>query len=203
MNGPVRNAKIRWLLSVVIMTVSLSGFAQVSQPNRYEKEQKRRFGDFHVVCLEEQGLALLRDKEKYEQGDRIWEFTQVDTLLAEVWTKELSVEPKFRLVGYDYRDKNLYYLFRAGETDMGDLKIVKLDPQHRQVLEFNYKPELAIQLSHLILSAIRSFLRATYRGNPQSSYLIWKPIRQRLLRACWLTTPKFLMCAPISTIRLM
>lgn len=148
MNGIVRNGKKRWLLSVVVMAVSLSGFTQVSQPNRFEKEQKRRFGDFHVVSLEEQGLALLRDKEKYEQGDRLWEFTQIDTLLAEVWTKELSVEPKFRLVGYDYRDKNLYYLFRAGETDMGDLKIVKLDPRDRQVLEFNYKPELAIQLSH-------------------------------------------------------
>lgn len=147
MNRIVRNGS-RWWLGVLVMTISFHGFAQLSQPNRFEKEQKRRYGDFHVVGMEDQGLALLRDKEKYEQGERIWEFTQVDTLLAEVWTKELAVEPKFRLVGFDYREKNLYYLFRAGETDLGDLKILKLDPRSQQVFEFNYKPELSIQLSH-------------------------------------------------------
>ncbi len=144
----VRLGGVRIIGLAMLMAFSLNGVAQLSQPGRFEKEQKRRFGDFHVVSMEEQGLALLRDKEKYEQGDRVWEFTQVDTLLAEVWTKELAVDPKYRLVGHDYRDKNLYYLFRVGEADLGDLKIFKLDPQTKQVLEFNYKPELTIQLTH-------------------------------------------------------
>jgi len=148
MKCAVRYEGLRLFLLLSLVAASFCGMAQLSQTGRFEKEQKRRFGDFHVVSLEEQGLALLRDQEKYEQGDRVWEFTQLDTLLAEVWTKELSVKPKYRLVGYDYRDKNLYYLLRSGEADLGDLKIFKLDPQTKQVLEFDYKPELAIQLTH-------------------------------------------------------
>ncbi len=148
MKCEVRIGGVRFIYLAMLMVCSLNGVAQLSQPARFEKDQKRRFGDFHVVSLEDQGLSLLRDKEKYEQRERLWEFIQLDTTLAEVWTKDLTVEQKYRLVGHDYRDRNLYYLFRSGDTDLGDLKIIKLDLQARQVLEFNYKPELAIQLTH-------------------------------------------------------
>lgn len=138
----------RFFFSMILMIGALNTVAQLSQVGRFEKEQKSRFGDFHVVSLEDQGLALLRDREKYEQRDRRWEFIQIDTMLAEVWTMDLAVDHKYRLAGYDYREKKMYYLFRIGETDLGDLKIIKLDPQTKQMFEFNYKPELAIQLTH-------------------------------------------------------
>ncbi|NOS91764.1 MAG: hypothetical protein HOP30_07565 [Cyclobacteriaceae bacterium] len=148
MRCEVRIGGVRYIGLAMLMAFSLCSVAQLSQPGRFEKDQKRRFGDFHIVSLEDQGLALLRDKEKYEMRERLWEFIQLDTALAESWTKDLTVEQKYRFVGHDYRDKNLYYLFRAGDTDLGDLKIIKLDLQAKQVLEFDYKPELAIQLTH-------------------------------------------------------
>jgi hypothetical protein len=146
-----RTVRIGWrsfFLLLLVAGLSVQAVAQLAQPNRFEKEQKRKYSNYNVVSLEEHGLALLQDKEKYEQGDRLWEFTLVDTLLAEVWTTNLAVKQKFRLIGYDYRDKNLYYLFRSGEAELGDIKIFKLDLHARQVLEFDYKPELAIQLTH-------------------------------------------------------
>ncbi len=139
----------RLLTLLLVMTFTVIGtVAQVTQPARYEKEQKNSYRDFTVISMGEEGIALIRDKQKYEHGDNLWEVILLDSTLNESWTKELAVENRYHLIGHDYRDKNLYFLFRMGETDQGKLKIIKVDGINHQTEEHNYEPELAVRPTH-------------------------------------------------------
>jgi hypothetical protein len=149
------------LVSVAMSNLSI---AQLSQPRRFEREHKSRDVDYTVVAMGEQGIALIRDKEKYERGEKFWELILVDTTLAEIATKEIPIDNRYRLIGHDYRDGMVYILFRMGETDQGDLKIIKIDPMLQQTTEYNYKPELMIQLTHFNIVA-NQFMFAGYVSN--------------------------------------
>lgn len=138
----------QWLTLFLMMLTTICAVAQVSQPARYEKEQKNSYRDFTVISMGEEGIGLIRDKQKYEHGDNLWEVILLDSALKESWTKDLSVENRYNLIGHDYRDKNLYFLFRVGETDQGKLKVIKVDVVNHQTEEHNYEPELAIRPTH-------------------------------------------------------
>lgn len=138
----------QWLILFMMMLTGFSATAQVTQLARYEKEQKNSYRDFTVITMGEDGIALIRDKQKYEHGDNLWEVILLDSVLNESWTKDLAVENRYHLIGHDYRDKNLYFLFRMGETDQGKLKIIKVDGINHQTEEHNYEPELAVRPTH-------------------------------------------------------
>jgi hypothetical protein len=133
---------------LLLLLFASSSLAQVTQPARYEKEQKNSYRDFTVISMGEQGIGLIRDKQKYEHGDNLWEVILLDSALNESWTKDLAVENRYHLIGHDYRDQNLYFLFRMGDTDQGKLKIIKVDVSHHQTEEHNYEPELVIRPTH-------------------------------------------------------
>jgi hypothetical protein len=138
----------QWLILLLMMLTAIGAVAQVTQPARYEKEQKNSYRDFTVISMGEEGIALIRDKQKYEHGDNLWEVILLDSALNESWTKDLAVENRYHLIGHDYRDKNLYFLFRMGETDQGKLKIIKIDGTNHQTEEHNYEPELVVRPTH-------------------------------------------------------
>jgi hypothetical protein len=141
-----------WLLVMLILTTFRTS-AQVEQTARFEKEQKSNYKDFTVISMGEQGLALIRDKQKFERGDNFWEIILLDSALAETWTHELAVESQYRFIGHDYRDENLYFLFRIGETDQGKLKLVKIKLSNHQTEEHNYETELALKPTHFNIVA--------------------------------------------------
>jgi hypothetical protein len=136
------------LLVLLLMLMTIGTTAQVTQPARYEKEQKNSYRDFTVISMGEEGIGLIRDKQKYEHGDNLWEVILLDSALKESWTKDLAVESRYNLIGHDYRDKNLYFLFRVGETDQGKLKVIKVDVINHQTEEHNYEPELVVRPTH-------------------------------------------------------
>jgi hypothetical protein len=144
--SPITNYCLPFFLLLVILATS--SWAQVTQPARYEKEQKSSFRDFTVISMGEQGIALIRDKQKYEHGENLWETILLDSGLNETWTKDLAVDNRYHLIGHDYRDQNLYFLFRMGETDQGKLKVIKIDGRLHQTEEHNYEPELVIRPTH-------------------------------------------------------
>ena len=140
------NRSIVILLFLLILTYQSS--AQLTQLVRYEKEQRSSYRDFTIISMGENGIALIRDKQKYEHGDNQWEVILLDSGLNETWTTDLAVENRYHLIGHEYRDRNLYFLYRMGDTDQGKLKIIKIDCQLLQTEEHNYEPELTIRLTH-------------------------------------------------------
>ncbi len=149
-----------------IFFLSLSLQAQVSQPARYEKEQKSSYRDFTVISMGEQGIALIRDKQKFARGENSWEVILLDSSLNESITKEINVENRYTLIGHDYRDRAVYFLFRMGETDQGKFKIIKIDCLTGQSEEHNYEPELTIRLTHFNVVANQVILAGYVSNQP-------------------------------------
>jgi hypothetical protein len=139
--------KIKSLL-LLLSFLSFHSFAQLTQPARYEMEQKNSDSHFTVISMEKQGITLIRDKQKYEHGNKSWEVIMLDSALNESWKKDLAIDNQYQLIGHDYRDENIYFLFRMGETDQGKLKVIKVDIKDHQIEEHNYEPELVIKPTH-------------------------------------------------------
>ena len=87
--------------SSILMLVFLSGHvhAQVLQTQRYEKEFKYADGVFSIMPLDAEGLLLVRDKEKYESGKKIWEMVYLDADLQEKKAINMPMETRNRLIG--------------------------------------------------------------------------------------------------------
>jgi hypothetical protein len=149
-----------------LLAAATSSWAQLTQPARYEKEQKSSYRDFTVISLEDQGIALIRDKQKYEHGENLWEVVLVDSALNEAWAMDMPIENRYNLIGHEYRDRVLYFLFRMGETDQGKLKIIKIDCKTGQKEEHNYEPELTIRLTHFNVVAAQVILAGYVSSQP-------------------------------------
>jgi hypothetical protein len=165
------NLKINFGLANVVILLWLwlplnPLLAQLSQPARYEKEHKSGDRDFTLISMGEQGIALIRDKQKYEKGNTFWELIILDSALQEVWLKDLIIESRYNLVGHEYRDHLLYFLFRLGDTDQGKLKIIKVDFIAQQVEEHRYEPELTIKLTHFNVVENQAILAGEVSGEP-------------------------------------
>ena len=108
----------RYLLFVAVLFTSGLLGAQ-DQTARFEREQKNSDNDYIIISLQQEGLALVRDIDKYKEGKQHWEAIRLDTTLQQVWQIEMDIENRFRLVGYDYRDK-LIYRGRRQQAQRGD-----------------------------------------------------------------------------------
>src|SRR5688500_13951489 len=73
-------------------------YAQPRQTHRFETKQKDSDEYYSIIPLKEEGLALLREKNKYNGGKRLWELTLLDTALQERKTFDIEVEHRYLLI---------------------------------------------------------------------------------------------------------
>src|SRR3954468_16174527 len=110
--------ELRFLFRIVfpfiILICSAKTSAQITQPYRYERTQKGSEDYFTIVPLKEEGLALLRHKDKYNNSKRVWELVMLDTTLREIKTTEFEVENRYNLVGHENTHGEIYFLYRTG-----------------------------------------------------------------------------------------
>lgn len=122
--------------------------AQLLQTQRYEKEFKFADGVFSIMPLDGEGLLLVRDKEKYEGGKKLWELIYLDADLQEKKTMDIPMEPRNRLIGYEKSPGHVLLLYRQGETEKNDIELIEVnlhgDDHPRHVI----KPELAMNFTH-------------------------------------------------------
>src|SRR5699024_5240323 len=78
-----------------------SSFGQVTQPHRYERTQKNSDDYFNVISLEENGVALFREREKFKNNNRIWELILLDTTLQEKKLIEIEIKERHKMIGYE------------------------------------------------------------------------------------------------------
>jgi len=101
---------------------------QVQQPLRVEVELENYDNHYRVMSMQEDGIVLFRELERIEQrGKKAWEVVRLDTMLQNVLTRNFVMDYDAQLLGYEYRDKYFYLLFRMGEYSKDDLKIIKMD----------------------------------------------------------------------------
>ncbi len=104
-----------------------NSYAQLSQTQRYEREQKNSDDYFNVISLKEEGLALFRERDKYKNNNQLWELILLDTALQEKSTIELEVKDRYKMVGYEVSPGHLYFLYRTGETTKNDFELIDVD----------------------------------------------------------------------------
>ena len=100
---------------IFILFFSSVSFAQISQPNRLEKIQGNSANSINIISMKEQGLALVRDKEEYKEGKKLWEVILLDSILKETWTSDIAMENRYKLIGYEYIPDAVFLLFRSGD----------------------------------------------------------------------------------------
>ena len=147
--GVLKNVSVVVVLFVGLMLSSFLTGAQIQQTQRYEVERKNSDEYFTVVSLEEEGLALVREKKKYEGNKQLWEITILDTDLAEKHTLDVEINHRYVLLGYEVDEGLLYLLFRTGETTRSSLELIEISTSEgRETARYEIKPELDFKITH-------------------------------------------------------
>lgn len=137
---------ITFLIAGIILSISCC-FSQVEQSGRYEKEQKFNDENFTVISLKEDGLVLIREKNKYKSGNKIWEVILLDTALQETAALDVDIEIRNQLIGYEHSAGEVHFLFMKNETK-GYMDLLSLSLASKEFTRYEIKPELNLQLTH-------------------------------------------------------
>lgn len=133
---------------VCLLGASGIGHAQIAQPVRFEKKFKFSDETFTIISLEDEGLALVRDKEKHEGGKKLWEVILLDSSLIERRTLDLAVDARNQLIGYEHSPGKLFLLYRQGDTTKGTLDLFEIDLATGEKRTHSIDPELALMITH-------------------------------------------------------
>lgn len=126
---------------------SVSAQAQVRQAERYEIVQRYSDEDFTIIPLEEDGLALLRKKFKFNDRNRIWELILLDSTVTVTKTLELEVDNQGELMGYEHSNGFVHLLFIKNEIK-GDMEVVSVNLSTYEQIRLKILTELKINLTH-------------------------------------------------------
>ena len=154
----LRILTVRIFLLVCLLHFSFSLSAQLAQSKRYERIQRNSSKPFTIISLKEQGLALVRDKEEYHDGKKLWEIVLLDSVLTEKWTTDIPIENRYQMIGYEYVHDAVYILFRAGETESGFLYLVSVDLVNHEINKFDIKHQFNLRLTHFSVTGNRAIL---------------------------------------------
>jgi hypothetical protein len=143
----IRISKLAVLL-IGTLFFAIQSMAQLSQPRRYEAPHKSSDEQFTLVSLKEEGLAVIKDLNKFKDGKKVWELTLLDTALQEKSKIDIPVNDRNKMVGYDYAPGHLYFLFRTGETTKNDFELIDVGISGSDVARFSFKPDLDFKLTH-------------------------------------------------------
>src|SRR5258706_3573438 len=100
--------------------------AQDRPPARFELVHEHGDQGFTAVSLKQNGLALIREKQKSEGNRRFWEIILLDSTLQQTWNTVMTLENRQTLVGYEYTPGELYFLFRQPDSDFNDLYLLRI-----------------------------------------------------------------------------
>jgi hypothetical protein len=142
----------------------MSAIGQVEQTARYERDHKNNDSDYILVPMEERGMVLIHDKDKYREGKKLWEVITLNIDLDEVWSMEMDIEVRLRLVGYDYKDDLIYILFRTSEHDGSDLNLFTIHSKTQEVKRYAIKQELTFKVTHFVVLS-RAIVLGGYVNN--------------------------------------
>lgn len=122
--------------------------AQLNQVERWETEQKNSDNAWTIISMKDRGLALVRDKEKFLEGQKIFQIKLLDTLLKEKENIDVSVPSRMTLIGYEYAGDHLYILLRAGENEMQEVLLLEHNLVTNATERFEIKHEFNFRLTH-------------------------------------------------------
>jgi hypothetical protein len=134
---------------VIILVASFHCHAQLTQVARYERDHKPSNSGWTVISLKENGLAMVRDNEKFRDGKRVFEMILVDTALQEKSVLEIELESRMILAGYEYSPTGyIDLLFREGEHEQGEMLLIEYDLKTGEYIKFPIKSQFNFKVTH-------------------------------------------------------
>ncbi len=138
--------------AAIIVLVVLVGFdatSQVKQTHRYEVKRRNMDDPYSIIPLREEGLLLLKEKNKYEGSLKYWDLTLLDTALKEVTVSDILVNYRYPFIGYEHAPGNLFLLFRTGDSPRNSFFLIHLTlPDLREISRNEIDHELEFKLTH-------------------------------------------------------
>lgn len=125
--------------------------AQFKSLQRYEMEVKLSDNNFTIISLEDNGIALIREKNKYNAGSRLREVTLLDTSLNESWQTELEIKSSYDLIGYEYGSGLIFLLYREGNVESREFILVSVHTQSHEVNQYEIKHEFTLRPTHFTM----------------------------------------------------
>ncbi len=150
----------------VLLVNNIFMFAQPVQTIRYEKRLENGDKGYTHISLKEKGIALVRDKEKYKDGKKIWEVIVLDTALNELNTQEFDLESRLNLIGYEYVNNELYLLFRKTETDINNFLMLRTKLENYSSSQYIIKQELNFKITHFSIAGGSAILGGYVNREP-------------------------------------
>jgi len=134
------------LVIVFIFFFSINLYSQhITQPARFEHEHKDFDHEYMVISMNENGLALVRDTEKYDDRKKKWEVVFLDTALNKIWEVDVPVNSRLSILGNEYRDGNVSLLFHIDDNNVEPLHLFKFNVAEQTWSEHEFKPDVNIQ----------------------------------------------------------
>jgi hypothetical protein len=126
--------------------------AQLVQSDRFEIEFKNNEDYHNVINIGPKGLMLFRElRNKSGFRENTWEIIQIDTTFTELWRTEISIETRYRMTGFDFRDHDFYLLFSKGERFPDEIQLFRFNLNTRSNTRYEIKNEVRLELSHFIV----------------------------------------------------
>jgi hypothetical protein len=149
----------RLISSTIYLMFPLLLLGQLVQSERFEMEFNNNEDYFNVINIGPQGLMLFRElRNKSGFRENTWEIIQIDTTFQEVWRTEMTIDTKFRMTGYDFRDHSFYLLFSKGERFPDVLQLFRFNLNTQSNTRFEIKNEVRLELSHFIVVETQAIL---------------------------------------------
>lgn len=143
---------MRYWLCLASALAILPSYAQLIQRHRLEIPRKGADKEYDLISMGTQGLALVRDMEKYAQGNKSWQVELVDTALVSSWSQELILDSRLQLVGYEHVPGKLYLLFRETQTTYYNFDLVMMDLVTKTFLVDKVRFDLNFKLTHFTMT---------------------------------------------------
>jgi hypothetical protein len=151
--------------------------SQIQQPQRFENENKFSDTDFTAISLKEEGIALIREKNKYHEGNQLWEIILLDTTLLETGTIEFEIDQNKNLLGFEQSPGMVYFLYYKSDIN-GYMTLVSVSLKTKEVIQYEIKPELNLQLTQFCKVG-ENFVFGGY-VNKESAVLLYHPATDNL-----------------------
>ncbi|HQQ83002.1 MAG TPA: hypothetical protein PK059_07405 [Cyclobacteriaceae bacterium] len=139
-------------LFMLVMTASFCTSAQISQPGRFEIDAKFTDNGVHLIPLREEGLVLVHQLNKFDKGKRKWQLQFLDTLLTEKWTKEIDLDNRLELVGFEHTAHQVYLLYREGSNVTHNFQMLIVDFANQAYTHHNIRFELTFRMTHFTVA---------------------------------------------------
>ncbi|HZY81606.1 MAG TPA: hypothetical protein VFE50_18915 [Cyclobacteriaceae bacterium] len=130
------------------LLLAIQANAQINQIERFEMDQKGTDNAWTIISMKDRGLALVRDKEKFLEGQKVFQIKTLDTLLRETQTTEIGTPFRMKLIGYEYTGTHLYILLRSGESDLAEVLLLEYNLDNFAVDRYEIKHEFNFRLTH-------------------------------------------------------